>query len=123
MRTIHGVFWDETLRKRSLEEAEVERHIWEDPERLRLFYTGTNPSMTVDNAIEKFELLQDDWINGRLSPDQRARAVACDYKIKLRHAEKGYTDSHDGTTEAWKASAERLLEFERRLGVEILRYT
>jgi hypothetical protein len=115
-----GVFWDEKLRKQSLEEAELEPSVWEDPDRVRLFYTGTNPSMTVDNAFEKLELLQEDWVNGRLSPYQRARAVACDYKIEMRHSAMGYTDSKGGKPEAWKASAERLLEFERRLGIQLL---
>ena len=63
-----GVFWDDGLRKRSLEEAELETSIWDDPDRARLFYTGTNPSMTLDNAIEKIDLLQEDWVNGRLNP-------------------------------------------------------
>jgi hypothetical protein len=115
-----GVFWDENLRKRSLEAAELEPSVWEDPDRARLFYTGTNPSMTVDNALEKFDSLQEDWANGRLSPNQRARAVACDYKIEMRHSEMGYTDSQGGKPEAWKASAERLLEFEKRLGIKLL---
>ena len=32
------------LRKRSLEAAESEPQIWDDPYRDRLFYTGTNPT-------------------------------------------------------------------------------
>jgi len=114
-----GVFWDENLRKQSLEEAELEPSVWEDPERARLLYTGTNPSMTVDNALEKLDLLQEDWVNGRLSPTQRARAAASDYKIETRHSEMGYTDSQGGKPEAWKASADRLLEFEKRLGINL----
>jgi len=115
-----GVFWDENLRKQSFEEAELEPAVWEDPERLRLFYTGTNPRMTIDNALEKFYLLQEDWINGRFSPQQRARAVACDYKIEIRHSEMGYTDAQGGNPEAWKAGAERLLKFEKGIGIELL---
>jgi len=114
-----GVFWDEDLLKRSLEEAELEPSVWGDPERGRLFYMGTNPRMTVDNALEKLDMLQEDWVNGRLSPDQRARAVACDYKIETRHSEMGYTDSQGGKPEAWEASALRLLEFEKRLGIKL----
>ena len=38
-----GVFLDESLKQRSLEEADREPSIWEDPERMKLFYTGTNP--------------------------------------------------------------------------------
>jgi hypothetical protein len=114
-----GVFWDEELRKQSLEEAELEVSVWEDPDRARLFYTGTNPRMNIDNALEKLDLLREDWINGRLSPLQRARAVARDYKIQIRHSEMGYVDSQGGNPEAWKASAERLLKFEQGIGIEL----
>jgi hypothetical protein len=117
-----SVFWDEELRKRSLEEAEQEPMIWDDPERLRLYYTGTNPSMTIDNAFEKLDILQEDWANGRLSPNQRARSVAIEYKSKLHHAEMGYEDKQGGSSETWKASADRLVGFEKRVGVDILRY-
>jgi hypothetical protein len=117
-----GVFLDEELRKKSLEEAELESSVWEDPDRLRLFYTGTNPSMTVENAVEKLDFLQEYWAIGRLSPQQRARVVACDYKIEMRHAEMGYTDDKGGSPDSWKASAERLVRFEKSLGVEVLRY-
>jgi hypothetical protein len=117
-----GVFWDEALRKRSLEEAELETSIWEDPDRARLFYSGTNPSMTLDNAIEKIDLLQEDWINGRLDPVQRAKSVAMDYKIKMRHAEMGYTDDRGGSPQSWKAGAEKLLGFEKKLNIDILHY-
>ena len=75
-----GVFWDEDLKQRSLEAADMEPSIWDDPYRDRLFYTGTNPSMTVDNAFEKLDLMQDDWVNGRLSPLQRAKCVGMDYQ-------------------------------------------
>jgi hypothetical protein len=114
-----GVFWDDGLRKQSLDEAELETSIWEDPDRARLYFTGTNPRMTIDNALEKFALLQEDWINGRLSPRQRAQAVACDYKIEIRHSELGYTDTQGGNPEAWKASAEKLLKFERGIGINL----
>lgn len=117
-----GVFLDESLKQRSLEEADREPSIWEDPERMKLFYTGTNPSMTIDNAIEKLDLMQDDWLNGRLSPLQRAKCVGMDYRIKLRHAEMGYVDNQGGAPESWRASAERLVGFEQRVGVDILRY-
>ena len=117
-----GVFWDDGLRKRSLEEAELETSIWEDPDRARLFYTGTNPSMTLDNAIEKIDLLQEDWVNGRLNPVQRAKSVAKDHKIKMRHAEMGYVDNRGGSPESWKAGAEKLVGFEKKLNVDILQY-
>jgi hypothetical protein len=115
-----NVWWDEDLRRRSLEAAESEPAIWDDPYRDRLFYTGTNPRMTVDNALEKLDLLQEDWVNGRLSPNQRARAVMCDYNIEMRHSEMGYTDSQGGNPEAWKSSAAKLLDFEKRLGIKLL---
>jgi len=117
-----GVFWDENLLKRSLEEAELEPSVWEDPERARLFYTGTNPSMTVDNAFEKLDLLQEDWVTGRLDNIQRAKSVAMDYKVKMRHAEMGYIDNRGGSPETWIASAERLVGFEKNLQVDILSY-
>ena len=117
-----GVFWDEGLRKRSLEEGDLEVSIWEDPNRARLFYTGTNPSMTLDNAIEKIDLLQEDWVNGRLNPVQRAKSVAMDYKIKMRHAEMGYIDNRGGMPQSWKAGAERLVGFEKKLNIDILQY-
>jgi hypothetical protein len=117
-----GVFWDEGLRKQSLEEAELETSVWDDPDRARLFYTGTNPSMTLDNAIEKIDLLQEDWINGRLDPVQRAKSVAMDYKIKMRHAEMGYIDDQGGSPQSWKAGAEKLAGFEKKLNIDILQY-
>jgi hypothetical protein len=117
-----GVFWDENLRQKSLEAAGLEPLVWEDPERVRLFYTGTNPSMTVDNAFEKLDLLQEYWISGRLNPIQRARSVAMDYRVKMRHVEMGYTDDRGGSPETWKASAERLVRFEKNQSVDILRY-
>jgi hypothetical protein len=116
------VFWDEDLRKRSLEAAELEPSIWDDPERIRLFYTGTDPGMTLDNVFEKLDLLQEDWVNGRLSPFQRARSVALDYRIKLRHVEMGYVDKQGGSPETWKASADRLIGFEKEIGVDLLQY-
>jgi len=117
-----GVFWDEDLLKRSLEEAELEPPLWEDPERARLFHTGTNPTMTVDNAFEKLDLLQEDWANGRLDGIQRAKSVAMDYKVKMRHAEMGYVDRLGGSPETWKASAERLVGFEKNLQIDILSF-
>jgi hypothetical protein len=77
--------------------------------------------MTVDNAFEKLDILQDDWVNGRLSPPQRAKSVAMDYRLGLRMSEMGYTDDQGGSPESWKASADKLLRFERtRFGVDIL---
>jgi hypothetical protein len=116
-----NVWWDDELKKRSLQAAESEPRIWDDPLRSRLFYTGTNPTMTVDNAFEKLDILQDDWVNGRLSPPQRAKSVAMDYRLGLRMSEMGYTDDQGGSPESWKASADKLLRFERtRFGVDIL---
>ncbi len=116
-----NVWWDEDLRKRSLEAAESEPAIWDDPYRDRVFYTGTNPKMTVDNAFEKLDLLQEDWVHGRMSPLQRAKCVAIDYAIKMRMAEMGYVDDQGGSPEAWRASAGKLAQFETaRLGVDIL---
>jgi hypothetical protein len=85
-----NVWWDEDLRRRSLEAAESEPAIWDDPYRDRIFYTGTNPRMTVDNAFEKLDILQEDWVNGRLDPRQRARVAAMDYLIEGRQNELGY---------------------------------
>jgi hypothetical protein len=116
------VWWDDELRKRSLEAAESEPQIWDDPFRDKLFYTGTNPSMTVDNAFEKLDLLQEDWINGRLTPLQRVRCVAMDYKMEMRQFEIGYSDEQGGP-EAWKEAAERLVQFEKRVGLDISAFT
>jgi hypothetical protein len=114
-------WWDDELKKRSLEEAESEVKVWDDPYRDKLYFTGTNPSMTVDNAFEKLDILQDDWINGRLSPLQRAKCVAMDYKIEMRQFEMGYEDKGGGP-ETWKAAAERLVQFEKRTGLDILHF-
>ena len=111
-----------TLRKQSLEEAELETSVWDDPDRARLFHTGTNPSMTLDNAFEKLDLLQEDWAYGRLSPVQRAKSVAMDYKIKIGHAGMGYADERGGSPQRWQASAERLVGFEKKLKVDILQF-
>jgi hypothetical protein len=116
-----NVWWDDALKDRSSEEAESEPKIWDDPLRSRLFFTGGNPRMTVDNAFEKLDILQDDWVNGRLSPTQRAKCVAMDYAIKMRMSEMGYAGSSGGSVESWKASADKLAKFEKtRLGVDIL---
>jgi len=114
------VFRDESLRKRSLEAGEIEPKIREDPFRDRLYYMGTEPGMTVDNAFEKVDLLQEDWVNGKLSPQQRARCISAEYRIKLRCAEMGYEDEQGGSPTTWKESAERLIQFEKRLGIDIL---
>jgi hypothetical protein len=115
------VWWDDELKKRSLEEAESEVKVWDDPYRDKLYYTGTNPSMTVDNAFEKLDILQGDWINGRLSPLQRVKCVAMDYKIEMRQFDIGYEDEQGGP-ETWKAAAERLVQFEERAGMDILHF-
>jgi hypothetical protein len=117
------VWWDEDLHKRSQELAQSEPQVWDDPFRDRLLYTGADPSMNVDNAFEKLDLLQEDWANGRLSPLQRLKSVELDYKIELRCAEMGYTDERGGSPAAWKASAEKLVQFEKRLGLDILHPT
>jgi hypothetical protein len=115
------VWWDDELKKRSLEEAKSEPKIWDDPYRDKLYYTGTNPSMTVDNAFEKLDILQEDWVNGRISPIQRAKSVAMDYAIEMRMSQMRYTDNRGGSAESWKASAEKLAQFEKtHLGVDIL---
>jgi hypothetical protein len=115
------VWWDEELRKRTAEAAEPESQIWDDPYRDKLLSTGANPSATVENAFEKLDILQDDWVNGRLSPLQRAKCVAMDYLVEARMAEMGYTDNKGGSPESWKSSAEKLARFEKtRLNVDIL---
>jgi len=116
------VWWDEALRKRSLELGESEPETWDDPYRDKLFYTGTNPSMTVDNAFEKLDILRDDWVNGRISPLQRARCVALEYRIDQRMSEIGYTDEQGGSPEDWKETSEKLVQFEKRVGVDILHF-
>jgi hypothetical protein len=116
-----NVWWDDDLKDRSLKSAESEPKIWDDPHREKLFFTGTNPRMTVDNAFEKLDMLQDDWVNGRLNPTQRAKCVATDYLIKMRMSQRGYAEDGKDPAESWKASAEKLAKFEKtRLGVDIL---
>ena len=112
---------NDDLKKRSLEAAESEPKIWDDPYRNKLFYTGTNPSMTVDNAFEKLDILQEDWVNGRLSALQRAKCVAMDYKIEMRQFEMGYEDKKGGP-DTWKAAAEKLVKFEERAGLDLLQF-
>jgi hypothetical protein len=114
-----NVWWDEDLRKRSLEAAESEPAIWDDPYRDRLFYTGTNPRMTVDNAFEKLDLLQEDWVNGRLDPRQRARAAAIVYLIEKRQNELGYQGFRGEPSSVWGDAANRLVQNERRVGIDI----
>ena len=112
-----NVWWDENLRKRSLEAAESEPAIWDDPYRDRLFYTGTNPRMTVDNAFEKLDLLQEDWVNGRLDPRQRARAVAIVYLIdKMSERARLLEDPAANHRASWNDAANRLVQYERRVG-------
>jgi hypothetical protein len=114
------VWWDDKLRKKSLEAAESEPKVWDDPHRERLFYTGTNPSMTVDNAFEKLDLLRDDWINGRINPFQRAQCVAMEYKVDRQMSAMGYANEHGESPEAWKTTADKLIQFEKLLGINIL---
>jgi hypothetical protein len=116
------VWWDEGLRKRSLEAAQLEPQIWDDPDRMRLYYTGTDPTMTVDNAFEKLDLLQEDWVNGRLSPQQRAKSVVIDYQIEMRQYELGYLGVRGEPSSVWKDSADRLLESEKRGGIDVLKF-
>ncbi|MDA4131657.1 MAG: hypothetical protein OK454_00830 [Thaumarchaeota archaeon] len=117
-----NVWWDEALRKRSLEAGESEPVIWDDPYRDRIFYTGTNPTMTVDNAFEKLDLLQDDWVNGRLDPRQRARSVALGYLMERRQNELGYLGVNGEPTTVWNDAAQRLVQYEKRAGVDILQF-
>lgn len=116
------VWWDDDLRKQSLEAAESESQVWDDPYKDRLFYTGTSPSMTVDNTFEKLDLLREDWVNGRINPLQRAKCVAMEYKIDRRMSEMGYTDERGGSSEAWTKTAENLLQFEKRLGIDVMNF-
>jgi len=116
------VWWDEDLHKRSRKAAESEPQIWDDPFRDRLLHTGAEPSMSVDNAFEKLDLLQEDWVNGRLGPDQRAKSVAMDYKMGMRQYELGYLGVHGEPSSVWKDGAERLIQFEKQIGIEIPTY-
>jgi hypothetical protein len=116
------IWWDDELKKRSLEAAEPEPQVWDDPYRDKLFFIGTNPSMTVDNAFEKLDFLQMDWVNGRLTPLQRARSVAIDYKVDVRQNELGYLGAHGRPSDVWKDRAKRVVEFEKGIGVDILQF-
>ena len=70
--------------------------------------------------FEKLDILQEDWVNGRISPLQRARCVAMDYATKMRMSEMGYADDEGSSPESWKASAAKLAQFEKiRLGVDV----
>lgn len=114
------VWWDEELRTKSLEEAESEPKIWDDPYRERLFYSGTNPSMTVDNAFEKLDLLREDWANGRINPLQRVRCVTKEYKVDKQMSTMGYNDEQGEPPEVWMTTADKLVQFEKLLGINIL---
>jgi hypothetical protein len=114
-----NVWWDDELRSKSLEAAESEPAIWDDTHRDRLFYTGTNPRMTVDNAFEKLDLLQEDWVNGRLDARQRARAAAMSYTIVKRQNELGYLGVGGEPSSTWSDAADRLVQNEKRVGVDI----
>jgi hypothetical protein len=117
-----NVWWDEDLRRRSLEASESEPVIWDDPYRDRIFYTGTNPRMTVDNAFEKLDLLQEDWVNGRLDASQRVRSAAMDYRIVKRMNELGYLGVHGEPSSVWSNAADRLVQNEGRVGTEVLKF-
>jgi len=117
-----NVWWDEELRKRSLELGEKEPVIWDDPYRDKILYTGTNPRMTIDNALEKLDILQDDWINGRLDPKQRACSAAVSYLITRRQNELGYLGVNGEPTNVWNDAAERIRRNEGRVGVELLKF-
>ncbi|MDG6922130.1 MAG: hypothetical protein JRN67_02405, partial [Nitrososphaerota archaeon] len=52
------VWLDEDLKKRSAQEGDLETTIWDDPYNDRLHRTGANPSATVENAVEKLDILQ-----------------------------------------------------------------
>ena len=117
-----NVWWDEDLRRRSLEAAESEPAIWDDPYRDRIFYTGTNPRMTVDNAFEKLDLLQEDWVNGRLDPRQRSRSAAMDYLIVNRMSQLSYPGVHGEPSSIWSNAADRLVQNEGRVGTEVLKF-
>ena len=118
------IWWDDELKKRSAEASKSELEVWEDPYGDRLYTSGANPSATVENAVEKLDILQEDWVNGKLNPLQRARCVAMDYRMELKMSELGYTDDKGNSPESWKASAEKLVRYEKsRLGVDILGIT
>ena len=117
-----GVFLDEALKKQSIEEAEMEPSIWEDTERMRLFYTGTSPSMTLDNALEKLDMFQEDWVSGRIDPIQRVKVVALDYLVDSRQYDLGYAGADGEPPQVWKDGAEKLVKFEGQLGVNLLAY-
>ena len=116
------IWWDDDLRARSLAAAESEPQVWDDPYRDRLFYTGTSPSMTVDNAFEKLDFLREDWVNGRINALQRARCVAMEYKIDRRMSAMDYADEQGGSSEAWNKTAENLAQFEKRLGIDVVNF-
>ena len=115
------VWWDEELKSRTLENMESESKVWDDHDKGRLYSTGANPRTTVDNAFEKLDILQEDWVNGRIGPVQRAKCVVMDYRLGIKMSQMGYTDSRGGSPESWRASAERLAQFEKtHFGVDVL---
>jgi len=115
------VWWDEELKERSIDATKSELQVWDDPIGGRLLTMGANPRATVHNAIEKLDILQEDWSNGRLDPIQRAKCVAMDYHMEIKMSEMGYPHEKGGPSESWRISAEKLVRFEKtRLGVDIL---
>lgn len=117
-----NVWWDDKLRQRSLEAAESEPATWDDPNRERIYYTGGNPRMNVDNAFEKLDIFQQDWVNGRLDPRERARVSALDYLIEKRQNELGYLGVNGEPTSVWKDVADRLASKESSIGVDVLKF-
>ena len=116
------IWQDGDLRKRTLEAAKLEPQIWEDFRRERLPDMGATPSITVDNSFAKLDLLLEEWVNGRISPLQRAESVAMSYEVDMRMYEKDYPDGRGGSSETWKRTTEKLIQFEKVLGVDILSF-
>jgi len=117
-----NVWWDEQLRQRSLEAAKLETEIWDDPYRDKIYYTGTNPKMTVDNAFEKLDIMQEDWINGKLDPRQRARVSVVNYQMQKRQSEMGYPGVNGEPASIWDGVAEKLAQKEGSIGIDVSKF-
>ena len=78
--------------------------------------------MTLDNALEKLDMFQEDWVNGRINPVQRAKVVALDYLVDSRQYDLGYTGVDGEPPQVWKDGAERLVKLESQLGVDFLAF-
>jgi hypothetical protein len=109
---------DDELRKQTLEAAKSEVPTWGFQEDIP-FDNDRTPCITVDMSFAKLGILLEDWVNGRISPLQRVRCVAMSYKIALRMYEKGYPDGRGGSADTWKKTAEKLVQFEKVLGLGI----